>query len=262
VTAPADEGTKSGAAARGARLAAGIVARALRHGGLEAADEGGVSVLAAGGRTVARVAATGGHVVVEVDSRAGAGDGVRLRRLGVPHPDRRLAEQGWRRAEVRNAADASRVVQALRPPREGGGAPRGAGRGTVAFGAEALDVGGVRVRRLLDPASPADGERVFVDAAWPQGVDRARGAVSLWMPEAAPSPRVREAFGPAPARIAAFRRAYLSELRGSAKAEAVSRLRRLARAGTLTLITAVREVRVSPAVVLARAVASHRTPTV
>jgi uncharacterized protein YeaO (DUF488 family) len=252
----------SGAAARARRLGDGIVARATRVGGVEEREESGARVLIHEGKVVARIVAEGGTVVVDLDSRAGVGDGVALRRLGSPHPDRERSAAGWRRVVVRRLAEASRVASALRAPRESDVGDAPASRRVREIGPYALDVGGIRVRRLLDPTSPRDGQRVFVDAQWPDRAARDRADVALWLPEAAPSPRVRQAFGDAPAAKAVFRRAYLSELRGSSKAEVVSRLRHLARKGPLTLLTAVREVRASPAVVLARAVSQPRTPTV
>jgi uncharacterized protein YeaO (DUF488 family) len=258
---PADVPASGGAAARAKRLSDGLVARAMRRGGIEERVEGDVRVLSQGGRPVAWIRPDGGTLVVDVDARAGVGDGILLRRLGAPHPDRERSAKGWRRVVVKRVADASRVAQALRAPREAGAgdAPT---RRPYAVGPYALDVGGVRVKRLLDPSSPEDGTRVFVDAQWPDRASRERAEFELWMPEAAPSRRVLEAFGAASAARAVFRRAYLSELRGSSKAEAVSRLRHLARKGRLTLLTSVREVRASAASVLARAVSQPRTPTV
>ena len=258
---PDDVPASGGAAARAKRLADGIVARATRVGGLEHEEEGADRILSHGGREVARMRADGGTLVVDVDSRAGAGNGILLRRLGTPHPDRARSAAGWRRVVVKRIADASRVAQALRPPREQGGGDVPARR-VRTIGPYALDVGGVRVRRLLDPPGAEDGTRVFVDPAWPPDVARERAEAALWLPDAAPSRRVLEAFGHTAAPKAAFRRAYLAELRGSAKAETVSRLRGIARKGRLTLLTAVRDVHASPAYVLARAVSQPRTTTV
>ena len=179
------------------------------------------------------------------------GDPAALRRIGHPHPDRARSAQGWRRFVVRTRADAARLVRALRAPRvPRSGPPPPAG----------MLVGRVRVRRLMDAPDPRDGTRVLVDEAWPRGVEREGAPVDAWMPEAAPSRPLRAAYGAVPGVHRGFRRAYLAELRGGAKADVVARLRRVLRDGPLTLLTGVRDLPNAAAVVLAHAVTHGRTP--
>src|SRR5436305_1936905 len=90
-----------GPAARAKRLADGLIARAMRAGGLEENVEGDARVLVHDGRPAARIRADGGSLVVDLDSRSGAGDPVLLRRLGSPHPDRVRSAAGWRRVVVK-----------------------------------------------------------------------------------------------------------------------------------------------------------------
>jgi uncharacterized protein YeaO (DUF488 family) len=249
---PADR--KSGAAARGERLLAGVVERLAREGAYEAIVDGRVTTLASGGRPVCRLVVLGADVEAGVDPRAGAGSPAAMRRLGTPHPDRARSAEGWRRFVVRTNADAARLVHALRTPREKStGEPRAAR-------APAFVVGRVSVRRLVDPRREEDGVRVFVDESWPRGVRREDADVDAWMPDVAPSRAIRAAFGPVPAYERGFRRAYLAELKGGAKAESVSRLRHLLKNGALTLLTGVRDVAGSHARVLADAVTHGRTP--
>ncbi len=246
-----------GPGARARRLLDGIVERVARAGGgafgLVATADGDAVALSARGRVVARLSPSRGDVFVDVDPRSGAGNPSALRRLGSPHPDRTRSAAGWRRVVVRTHADAARAVHAPRSPRgEEGDAPRPQTTGLL--------VRRVRVRRLGAPPSPDDGTRVFVDPSWPHGVRREESRVDLWLPAVAPSTPVREAFGVVPVGRRGFRRAYLAELRGGPRAELVARLRRILRQGPLTLLTALREVEHSAAVVLADVVSRGRTP--
>jgi uncharacterized protein YeaO (DUF488 family) len=107
----------------------------------------------------------------------------------------------------------------------------------------------VRLKRAYEPAVPADGYRVLIDRLWPRGVTRARAALDEWDRDLPPSKELRQWFGHEPDRFEEFRRRYIEELR-SERAE-VTRLRRLARAGTLTLVYSARDAEHNDAVVLA-----------
>ena len=251
-----------GPLARARRLLEGMTSRLAAHEGPTLSAEGDVRTLSTGKIVVAVMTAMEGHVRVDLDPRAGVGDPAALRNLGSPHPSVERSAGGWRRILVRTRADAARVVNGLRTPREKSTGDAAVPARRPFLRLDEVYVGRVCVRRLEDPAREGDGARVFVDAEWPKDMPRDAVTITAWMPEAAPGPLVRQAYGLTPSRDAKFRRAYLSELRGSSKAEAVSRLRRLAREGRLTLLTAVRDVAHSAAWVLARAVSQPRTPTV
>jgi uncharacterized protein YeaO (DUF488 family) len=245
-----------GPAARAARLLDGLVER-LERRGLSSRRERGEVVLERRGAVVARCRPVEGHLVVDVDPRGGAGSERELRRLGVPHPDRARSAKGWRRVEVRTHRDADVVVTALRAAKD---APEARPEGVVVTSRTRVPEGSVRVRRADAPPRPEDGARVLVDAEWPAGFDREALVLAEWLPRAAPSAPLRKAYGAAPAGHRGFRRRYLAELRGSAKAEEVSRLRAMARRGPLTLVTQVRDVEASAASVLADAVSRAHTP--
>ena len=107
----------------------------------------------------------------------------------------------------------------------------------------------IRLKRAYEPAAPADGYRVLIDRLWPRGVRRERAALDEWERELAPSKELRQWFGHEPGRFAEFRRRYIEELRG--KRARLTRLRRLARDGTLTLVYSARDAEHNDAVVLA-----------
>jgi uncharacterized protein YeaO (DUF488 family) len=104
----------------------------------------------------------------------------------------------------------------------------------------------VRIKRVYEPASPADGERVLVDRLWPRGVRRS--AVTRWERDLAPSDGLRRWFGHDPARWSEFRRRYRAELR--ARTPRLRALAERAARGRVTLVYAAADTARNNAVVL------------
>jgi uncharacterized protein YeaO (DUF488 family) len=111
----------------------------------------------------------------------------------------------------------------------------------------------IRLKRAYEPAAPADGHRVLIDRLWPRGVSRADAALDAWEKDLAPSAELRQWFGHAPERYEEFRRRYIEELRG--RRPQLAALRRVARAGPLTLVYAAHDSEHNDAVVLAEVLA-------
>jgi uncharacterized protein YeaO (DUF488 family) len=109
----------------------------------------------------------------------------------------------------------------------------------------------IRVRRVYDDPSPDDGARVLVDRIWPRGLRKDAAHLDDWMKDVAPSSELRTWYGHDPAKFPEFRRRYLAELNDDAPRAALARLRELAAAGPVTLLTATRDVEHSQAAVLA-----------
>jgi uncharacterized protein YeaO (DUF488 family) len=107
----------------------------------------------------------------------------------------------------------------------------------------------VRLKRAYAPAAEADGYRVLIDRLWPRGVSRERAQLDAVEHELAPSTELRRWFGHEPARFEEFRRRYIEELR--VQRPRLAHLRRLARAGTLTLVYSAHDEEHNDAVVLA-----------
>ena len=110
----------------------------------------------------------------------------------------------------------------------------------------------VRARRVYDEPSDADGARVLVDRVWPRGLRKAAAHLDDWAKDVAPSRELRMWYGHDPAKFGEFRRRYTAELAESGPYAAVGRLRTLAAAGPVTLLTATRELSLSQAAVLAQ----------
>lgn len=86
----------------------------------------------------------------------------------------------------------------------------------------------VRLKRVYDSASAADGVRVLVDRLWPRGLTKEAAAVKHWLRDLAPSNELREWFHANPEAWAQFRRWYLKELTSPKATTAVDKLYELA----------------------------------
>lgn len=106
----------------------------------------------------------------------------------------------------------------------------------------------VNIKRAYAPPSRSDGARILIDRLWPRGVKKEALALDGWMKEIAPSPALRTWFGHKPERFEEFRKRYRAELKGNPGP--VAELRRLAKAGTLTLVYGARDEVHNGAVVL------------
>ena len=100
----------------------------------------------------------------------------------------------------------------------------------------ALDV---QIKRVYEPADPADGHRVLVDHVWPRGVSRERAHLDEWARELAPGDELRAWFDHVPERFPEFRRRYRQEL--AAYSAHIAALRDRAQAGRLTVVYAARD---------------------
>jgi uncharacterized protein YeaO (DUF488 family) len=109
----------------------------------------------------------------------------------------------------------------------------------------------VRLRRVYEAPDPSDGQRVLVDRLWPRGLARNKAALDEWLKTVAPSDELRRWYGHQPDRFPAFRQRYQQELRGTEQSSALDHLRQLTRHGTVTLVTATRDIEHSQAAVLA-----------
>jgi uncharacterized protein YeaO (DUF488 family) len=113
----------------------------------------------------------------------------------------------------------------------------------------------VRVRRVYEPAVPADGRRVLVDRLWPRGLSKDKADLDEWLKAVSPSDELRRWYGHDPERFAEFTRRYQSELQEPERAAALDHLRAEALSGPVTLLTATKDLDHSQAAVLARLLA-------
>ncbi|OBH48265.1 hypothetical protein A5687_01800 [Mycobacterium mantenii] len=112
----------------------------------------------------------------------------------------------------------------------------------------------IRVARVYDEVGPDEGQRVLVDRVWPRGVRKDDPRVGIWYRDVAPSKDLREWYQHDPDRFDEFASRYKSELSGSS---ALDELRKLAKRGPVTLVTATRDLDISQAAVLAKLLKAH-----
>lgn len=152
------------------------------------------------------------------------------------------------------------AVAALLPPAFSWSADfarRAPGAGSrLCRGKETAMAPAISVRRVYDDPQPGDGFRVLVDRLWPPGL-REVAALDEWLRDVAPSSELRSWYAHDPAKFAEFRRRYTAELAGPAPRAALGRLRTLAAAGPVTLLTATTDADYSQAAVLAALIAGE-----
>ncbi len=70
----------------------------------------------------------------------------------------------------------------------------------------------IRVKRVYEAPSAADGFRILVDRLWPRGLSREHAQIDAWLKTISPSNELRRWFNHDPARWDAFKTRYFAEL--------------------------------------------------
>jgi len=109
----------------------------------------------------------------------------------------------------------------------------------------------IRIRRIYEESSPEDGKRILVDRLWPRGVSKQNAHVDEWLKAVAPSADLRRWYGHEPDKFGEFKRRYADELVDADHAEAWGHLAEEAAEGTITLLTATKDINRSEAALLA-----------
>ncbi|MFD3515836.1 DUF488 domain-containing protein [Streptomyces sp. NPDC058657] len=99
----------------------------------------------------------------------------------------------------------------------------------------------VQVRRIYDPPSHDDGQRILVDRLWPRGVTKKNAHLDEWLKDVTPSTDLRHWFHSHRDAFEEFTGRYEAELEAPDAARALLHLRELAARGPLTLLTAAKD---------------------
>jgi len=120
---------------------------------------------------------------------------------------------------------------------------------------------GIRVKRVYEEASPADGKRVLVDRLWPRGLKKEQVRIDAWPRDLAPSNELRKWFHSHPEKKQEFRKRYVEELHATAAREAVDGLENLIKKpGKVTLLFASKNVEYNNATVLREMLEGAKKP--
>lgn len=110
----------------------------------------------------------------------------------------------------------------------------------------------LKVKRVYEKPSPADGERFLVDRLWPRGLKKEDAHFQAWLKDLAPSTDLRRWFSYEPQRWEEFQHRYVKELEDPEKAAQIQALLEKARQGTATLLFAAKDEKKNNAIVLKR----------
>jgi uncharacterized protein YeaO (DUF488 family) len=108
----------------------------------------------------------------------------------------------------------------------------------------------VKLKRVYEEPSPADGQRILVDRLWPRGLKKEAAGLKDWPRDLAPSNELRRWFSHEPQRWEEFQRRYVEELEDPAKGPLLDDLLARARQGTVTLVFAAKDEEHNNAVVM------------
>ncbi|WP_349253827.1 DUF488 domain-containing protein [Bradyrhizobium sp. CB2312] len=109
-------------------------------------------------------------------------------------------------------------------------------------------MGSIEIKRVYEPRSRGDGERILVDRLWPRGLRKADAAIDLWIKDIAPTPSLRTWFDHRADRFDAFQRRYREELKSN---PAVTEILEAIGNRKATLLYAAHDEAINHAVVLA-----------
>jgi uncharacterized protein YeaO (DUF488 family) len=109
----------------------------------------------------------------------------------------------------------------------------------------------LRVGRVYDPPSGEDGRRILVDRLWPRGLSKDHAALDGWCKAVAPSDELRRWYDHDPDRFDEFAARYREEMEDPERAAALEAIVAAAKAGTVSLLTATKELSLSHAPIIA-----------
>jgi len=113
----------------------------------------------------------------------------------------------------------------------------------------------ISVKRVYEPPSPSDGQRILVDRLWPRGLTKSAAKIDLWIKEIAPSNALRTWYAHDPAKWAEFKRKYVAEL--EANREALNAFLKQIGRGKITFLFSSKEARLNNALALKEYVEQH-----
>lgn len=106
----------------------------------------------------------------------------------------------------------------------------------------------IRVKRVYEPPSDEDGQRVLVERLWPRGLTKEKARIDLWLKDVSPSPELRKWFSHDDSKWDEFSARYRKEL--DENIAGVRRILELSREGDITLVFASKDMEHNSTVLL------------
>lgn len=108
----------------------------------------------------------------------------------------------------------------------------------------------IRIKRIYEPFTKADGYRILVDRLWPRGIKKEDAHIDKWLKDVAPSTTLRKWFGHDPGKWKEFITRYEKELKD---APALDELKEdIRKHKTITLLYGAKDEEHNQAVALAK----------
>lgn len=107
----------------------------------------------------------------------------------------------------------------------------------------------IRIKRIYEASSDADGFRVLVDRLWPRGIKKENAGIDLWEKNIAPSAELRKWYGHDPEKFEEFKARYKEELNANPETEEF--LKMIEAHDTVTFLFSAKDAEHSNAAVLA-----------
>ena len=114
----------------------------------------------------------------------------------------------------------------------------------------------IQIKRVYEPRSADDGQRVMVDRVWPRGISKAALKDAIWLKEIAPSTELRKWFDHRAERWRQFCMRYAAEF--DRNPDAVAKLRDRCARGRVTLLYSARDLEHNQARALAEYLQASR----
>ncbi|HYB20366.1 MAG TPA: DUF488 domain-containing protein [Thermodesulfobacteriota bacterium] len=106
----------------------------------------------------------------------------------------------------------------------------------------------IKIKRIYDPPSPGDGQRILVDRLWPRGMKKEEAHIDEWLKEISPSNELRKWYSHDPAKWPEFKRRYRAEI--SRETDLLKRIKNEGKKGTVTLLFSSKELELNNATAL------------
>ena len=107
----------------------------------------------------------------------------------------------------------------------------------------------IRIKRIYEDSTKADGYRILVDRLWPRGISKERAKADLWLKEVTPSDKLRKWYSHDPEKWNEFQIKYKIELKD--KSDALSKIKKIEKEKkVVTLLYAAKDEKRTHAIVL------------